>query len=52
MAVAKTLRPPFKWADGKSGLVEDSQYKRWSVDQVRQMKNGTYDWKAHQEERA
>lgn len=52
MAEAKILRPPFKWSDQKLGLLEDGQYKRWSVVQLRAMKNGTYDWKEHEEQRA
>lgn len=51
MASAKKLRPPFKWGDSKSGLIEDQQYKRWSIDIVRSMRNGTYDWKNHEEKR-
>lgn len=50
MADAKLLRPPHVWI-GKS-LVEDRRYVRWTLDQIRAMKNGTYDWSTHTERSA
>lgn len=49
-STAKILRPPFKWAETRQ-VVEDQQYKRWDQNKIRAMKNGTYDWKNHEEER-
>lgn len=51
MAEAKILKPPFKWDNQKSGLQENQQYRRWTEEQVRAMKNGTYDWSKHEEVR-
>lgn len=48
MADTKTLKPPFVWSQAKQ-LVEDSRYKRWTIQQLRDMKHGTYDWKTHEE---
>jgi hypothetical protein len=47
---SKTLRPPFVW-NGRE-LVENVQAKRWGRAQLRAMKNGTYDWNAHQDKAA
>lgn len=49
MAEAKFLRPPHVWSTASKQLVEDTKVRRWSPDQVRSMKNGTYDWKTHAE---
>lgn len=50
MADAKMLRPPHVWM-GKS-LVEDQRWVRWTPDQIRSMRNGTYDWSRHEERSA
>ena len=47
MAGSKQLRPPFIW-NGKQPI-EDTRYARWSQDQIKAMKNGTYDWSKHEE---
>lgn len=52
MSGEKVLRPPFVWRSQKAGLVEDERYQRWSQQQVRAMRDGTYDWSTHQEARA
>lgn len=45
------LRPPFIWMP-KIGLQEAPHLLRWTPQQIREMKNGTYDWSKHQEVRA
>lgn len=47
----KMLCPPLTLDkdDGKSKLLEDRRYARWSKQQVRAMRNGTYDWASHSE---
>lgn len=52
MAAVKTFRPPFVWANQKTGLVEDPHAVRWTPAQIRAMKNGIYDWANHEEKRA
>lgn len=44
----KMLRPPHVWENGKTGVQEDKRYARFSRKQVREMKNGVYDWAEHQ----
>jgi hypothetical protein len=50
MASAKILRPPLVWT-GKE-LVVNTRFKPWSNLQLRDMKNGTYDWSKHEEKPA
>lgn len=51
MSKTGILRPPFTWV-AKGGLIEDQRYVRWSEAQIRDMKNGVYDWSKHQEIRS
>lgn len=46
------LLPPFIWVNQKAGLQEDHRYQRWTKEQIRAMKNGTYAWPDHKEQRA
>lgn len=52
MAAVKTFKPPMVWSTEARAVVEDRRYKQWSKEQVRSMKNGTYDWATHEEKRA
>lgn len=48
-STAKLLKPPHVWSTEMRAVVENRRFKQWSVDQVRAMKNGTYNWEAHEE---
>lgn len=49
MAQAKILNPPLIWNINTRSLEVDKRYKPWDKNKIRAMKNGTYDWKKHEE---